>query len=112
MEAVMQATQVLIEVARLQPMRRYMVRFRRAGQVVRQFEAIGTDSCSVVMQHADLCEPGEKIDVMGLDEYHAAIDAGMLADKRRDGYGQRNFAAWLAAEQRRADVERVCGGAS
>ena len=49
--------------------RLYMVRIRRAGQVVRQFEAMSSDSVSCVQQHMDLCEPGEKLDVMGLAEY-------------------------------------------
>ncbi|MFA7322294.1 MAG: hypothetical protein WC000_12590 [Dokdonella sp.] len=50
-------------------LRTYMVRVFCAGAVVRQFEAIGTDSCAVSVQHMDTLQPGEKLDVMSMESW-------------------------------------------
>lgn len=52
-----------------QPMRAFMVCFKQGGAVVRSFEAMGTDSCTVVEQHLGSCQPGEKLDVMSLEAW-------------------------------------------
>jgi hypothetical protein len=43
----------------------------KGGNVVRSFEAMSPSSCEVVMQHADLCEPGSKLSVMRLETWRA-----------------------------------------
>jgi hypothetical protein len=50
-------------------MNAYIVLFKRGSTVVRFFEAMASDSCAAVDQHIDLCEPGEKLEVMGLDAW-------------------------------------------
>ncbi len=108
----MQTTRVLIEVARPQPMRRYMVQIKAGAAIRDQFDVYATSRTAAQRQHEGLCADGEQAIALTPEEWAQRVDAAMLADKRRDGYGQRHFAAGLAAEQRRADVERVCGGAS
>jgi hypothetical protein len=52
-------------------MNAYYVRMidNRTKQVRRGFECMASDSCAAVDQHIDLCEPGEKLEVMGLDAW-------------------------------------------
>lgn len=60
-----------------QPLRSYHVRVinRASRQTVREFEAMAADSCACAMQHADLAEPGEKLDVMSLDAWRESLGA-------------------------------------
>jgi hypothetical protein len=48
------------------PMRAYLVTLKRRGEIVNRFEAMGRDSCSVVMQHIELAQHGEKLEVCSL----------------------------------------------
>lgn len=72
-----------IEYAGTEPLQAYHVEVIAGGHVVRSFDAMAEDSCSVVMQHADLVEPGAKMNVMRLETWQAlrASDERALADQ-------------------------------
>mgnify|MGYP003443284132 CR=1 FL=1 len=73
-------------------MQTYRIQIKRGQTVRREFEAMAEDSCAATMQHADLCEPGEKLDVQlipllpmptpndrrALLNQIAAMDAGLM----------------------------------
>jgi hypothetical protein len=41
----------------------YRVQIKAGARVVREFTAMGPDSCTVAQQHEDLCAPGEYVKV-------------------------------------------------
>jgi hypothetical protein len=47
----------------------FRVQIGRKGSPRLSFDAMAPDSVSCVMQHMDLCEPDEKLDVMGLEHW-------------------------------------------
>jgi hypothetical protein len=62
----------------------------KGGNVVRSFEAMSPSSCEVVMQHADLCEPGSKLSVMRLETWRALqrqADRAQAVELQRDPRG-------------------------
>ncbi|MDB5975191.1 MAG: hypothetical protein JWR07_1951 [Nevskia sp.] len=68
------------------------------------FEAMSTDACTAVSQHADLAEPGERVEALRI-----AADVAANVDKGERWYATNNRKA-MQAQLRQMDVERVAGG--
>jgi hypothetical protein len=66
----------------------FRVQIGRKGSPRLSFDAMASDSVSCVMQHMDLCEPDEKLDVMGLEHWreqqreHASLERQVAANRR------------------------------
>jgi hypothetical protein len=69
-------------------MNAYIVQVKEGQHIVSQFEVMASDSVTCVMQHMDLCGPGEKLDVMGLEHWreqrreHAELERQVAANRR------------------------------
>lgn len=83
------------------PLIAFVVQVKRGKEVVQQFEAMGTSSMAVGVQHEGLCdrERGDYVNVRRVDA-------------ERDAWAQRNDRRAMELQLRQQDVDRVIEGRS
>jgi hypothetical protein len=66
-----------------QPMRKFVVTLVRRidGRVLRHFETMGPDSCTVAAQHVDLAGAGERLHVMTPEAFELQRKVAQEADR-------------------------------